>query len=336
MVTINDVARAAGVANSTVSHVLSGKRPISRETKEKVFKAIKELGYEPNPNARALRSSSSGVIGFFAYDITEVFAARIIQGAEKIVRERNAYLLFTSGVEFDHDIKDALDFLRKRRVDGIIIAYGVRQKVPPDSVQTLGMPTVTVNTCIHDSVPSIQPDDFLGGKEAAMHLLAQESRLPAIIAGPKKRLASEERVAGFMEVLKERDIPFNPSQQLVYGDFTVSSGAQCLDKLLGTLPDIDAVFCANDYMAAGAINEALRRRLSVPEDLKVVGFDNREFGSFWPIPITTFALPLLDMGETSAEMLFAQIDGRTPDPLHVTLPSSLIKRQSSVAARVSE
>lgn len=329
MTTINDVAKAAGVANSTVSHVLSGKRPISRETKEKVYKAIEELGYEPNPNARALRSSSSGIIGFFAFDITEVFAARIIQGAEKIVREKNAYLLFTSGVEFNHDIKGAVDFLRKRRVDGIIIAYGVRQTVQPDSIHTLGIPIVTVNTTIHDSVPSVQPDDFSGGKEAARHLLSRGCRLPAIVAGPKKRLASEERIAGFMETLKERGLPFNPSQQLIYGDFTASSGAQCIGKLLGTLPGIDAVFCANDYMAAGAINEALRRGLSVPEDIKIVGFDNREFGSFWPIPITTFALPLFNMGEKSAEMLFSLIEGHPLDSLHVIMPSSLIKRRSS-------
>jgi len=329
MITINDVAKAAGVANSTVSHVLSGKRPISRETKEKVYKAIEELGYAPNPNARALRTSSSGVIGFFAYDITEVFAARIIQGAEKILREKSAYLLFTSGAEFNHDIRGAIDFLRKRRVDGIIAAFGVRQSLKLDAFQSFGIPLVTVNTRIHDSVPSIQPDDFAGGREAALHLLSRGSHIPAVIAGPRKRLASEERVAGFVEALAEHNVDFNPSQQLVYGDFTASSGAQCLEELLQTLSTIDAVFCANDYMAAGAINQASSRGLSVPDDIKILGFDNREFGSFWPIPISTFALPLLNMGEMSAEMLFERIEGRDPEPMHVTLPSNLIKRRSS-------
>ena len=102
-----------------------------------------------------------------------------------------------------------------------------------------------------------------------------------------------------------------------------------METLLLRFPEFDAVFCANDYMAAGAINQASARGLSVPNDIKIIGFDNREFGAFWPIPITTFALPLLTMGEKSAEMLFERIEGRYPEPMHVTLPSNLIQRSSS-------
>ncbi|HOO02426.1 MAG TPA: LacI family DNA-binding transcriptional regulator, partial [Rectinema sp.] len=89
MVTIRDVAEHAGVSVSTVSHAISGKRPISQVTRQRIFQAIEQLGYEPNPAARALRTKSTGVIGFFAFDITEVFAARIIHGVERIVREKN-------------------------------------------------------------------------------------------------------------------------------------------------------------------------------------------------------------------------------------------------------
>jgi len=329
MATIHDVAKAAGVANSTVSHALSGKRPISRETKERIFKAIEELGYEPNPIARALRSSSTGVIGFFAYDITEVFAAKIIQGAEKVARQKSAYLLFSSGVEFDHPIQDAIDFLRKRRVDGIIIAHGVRQIVESNVFASLDIPVVTVNTCIHGTVPSVQPDDFAGGREAALHILARGGKTPAVIAGPENRLASEERLAGFLEAIRDASLPFDPAKQVIHGDFSAESGANCLEALFKRIPTIDAVFCANDYMAAGAINHAISRGLAIPGDLKIVGFDDREFASFWPIPITTFALPLTGMGETSAEMLFQRIEGHNPDPLHVTIPSRLITRLSS-------
>lgn len=329
MVTIHDVAKAAGVANSTVSHALSGKRPISRETKEKIRKAIEELGYEPNPIARALRSSSTGVIGFFAYDIKEVFTTKIIQGVEKIARERDAYLLFSSGIEFKHPIEDAVDFLRKRRVDGIIIAHGVRQAVESEVFASLETPIVTVNTCIKGTVPSVQPDDFEGGRKAAFHLLERGGKVPAIVAGPEGRLASEERISGFLEALREKGVPFASEKQLVHGDFSAESGTACLKQLLDTMPDIDAVFCANDYMAAGAINHAMKRGLSIPEELKVVGFDDREFGAFWPIPITTFALPLAEMGEVSAEMLFQCIGGQIPEPLHLTIPSRIIVRRSS-------
>jgi LacI family transcriptional regulator len=329
MVTIRDVATAAGVSVSTVSHALSGKRPISQATKDKIHDAIERLGYEPNPAARALRTTTSGVIGFFAFDITEVFAARIIHGAEKVARERNSYLLFTSGVEFNNDISSAIDFLRRRRVDGIIAAYGVRQAIRPEMRAIFDLPAVTVNTFIHDSLPSVQPDDFAGGKAAARHLVSRGVRRPAVIAGPEMRLASMERLAGFTKALEECGIGFNQAKRVVHGDFSAESGARCMELLLETCPDMDAVFCANDYMAAGAINSALAHGLAIPRDLKVVGYDDREFASFWPIPITTFTLPLERMGEVSASMLFERIEGRKPDPMRVLLPSSLIVRQSS-------
>lgn len=329
MVTIRDVAVAAGVSVSTVSHALSGKRPISQATKDKIYDAIERLGYEPNPAARALRTTTSGVIGFFAFDITEVFAARIIHGVEKVAREKNSYLLFTSGVEFDNDISSAIDFLRKRRVDGIIAAYGVRQAISPEMRAAFDLPAVTVNTFIHDSLPSVQPDDVAGGKAAALHLVSRGARRPAVIAGPERRLASIDRLAGFTMALKECGVDFDPTERVVHGDFSAESGARCLEALLERCPDIDAVFCANDYMAAGAINRALAHGLTIPDDLKVVGYDDREFASFWPIPITTFALPLERMGEVSATMLFECIEGQKPDPMRVLLPSSLIVRQSS-------
>lgn len=329
MVTIRDVAYAAGVSVSTVSHALNGKRPISKATKERIYKAIEELGYEPNPAARALRSTSSGVIGFFAYDITELFATWIIQGAEKIARERGAYLLFTSGVEFKNNFAQAVDFLRKRRVDGIIIAYGVRQPPQSDLRPFMNLPVVTVNTSIDDAVPSVQPDDIGAGRDAALHLLSRGCGKPAFITGPEHRLASLERFAGFRDAMRERGMPIDEKLQLAHGDFSPESGARCLDELLDRSPDIDAVFCANDYMAAGALNRATERGLSIPRDLKVVGFDNREFTSFWPIPITTFALPLELMGEKSAAMLFDRIDGRVPNPMKISLPSRLIVRKST-------
>lgn len=329
MVTIRDVAVAAGVSVSTVSHALSGKRSISQETKQKIFEAIERLGYVPNPAARALRSTTSGVIGFFAFDITEVFAAKIIHGVEKVVRENGGYLLFTSGVEFNYDISSAMAFLRRRRVDGIIIACGVRQALGPQMREHFNLPVVAVNMLIKDNLPSVQPDDYEGGRQAALHLLERGARHPAVIAGPENRLASKERLAGFVSVLDERGIEFGQAERVVHGDFSAESGARCFELLFERCRDVDAVFCANDYMAAGAINRAGAHGMRIPGDIRVVGYDDREFASFWPIPITTFAQPLERMGEVSAGMLLERIAGKVPDPMRVLLPPRLIARQSS-------
>lgn len=329
MITIIDVAQRAKVSPSTVSHVLNGKRPISEQTKERVRAAIKELGYEPNPNAQALRGSAAGIIGFLASDITEFFSTLIIQGVEKSTIEKNMYLLFTSGVEFNNDMQDALTFLKKRRIDGLIISYGVRKRISIKHLDKLKIPIITINTRISDEIPSVEPDDYVGGSMAAEHLLEQGSHRPAIITGPRSRLASQERVRGFIDALKKKGVSFDLETQLTTGDFTSESGNRELPLLLKKDPGIDAVFCANDYMAAGAINAALRMGIAIPEELRIIGFDNREFGNFWSIPISTFKLPLFDMGKRSADTLIDMMAGGTPSSMHQLLPCTLVHRASS-------
>ncbi len=329
MVRITDVAKAAGVSPSTVSHVLNGKRPISQATKAKVFQAIEELGYSPNPNAQALKSSRTGIVGFFASDITELFVTQIIRGVEKITREKNTVLLFASGVEFNYDVREAVRFLRKRRIDGLIISYGISQRYSIDSLKHLDVPMVTINTRLTNHFPAVLPDNFDGGYRAASHLIEQGARSLAVIAGPSDRIASTERIEGFLAAVREAGIPFKEPQQIYYGDFSAYSGELGLLELLGRIPTIDGVFCANDYMAAGALNATFKAGIKVPETTKILGFDNREFSSFWPIPISSFAQPLTDMGRTSAQILFDLIEGNEPESYEIKLKSTLIKRNST-------
>ncbi|MDQ7796328.1 MAG: LacI family DNA-binding transcriptional regulator [Spirochaetia bacterium] len=329
MVTIIDVAKAAGVSPSTVSHVLNGKRPISDATKKRVHDAIVALGYEPNPNAQALRSTSSGIIAFYASDITEVFSTLIIQGAERICRENNYYMIFASGVEFNNDIAEAMHFLKRRRIDGLIVSFGIRKRIENRLPKALDFPVVSINARVSDDIPSIQPDDYSGGREAARYLLQRGAKNPAIIGGPESRLASEERIQGFVDEMAAQSIPFDRDKMIVYGDFSFDSGRTCMATLLQRDRSIDAVFCANDYMAAGAITEAQKQNIAIPQQLRIVGYDNREFDWFWPIPITTFSLPLAEMGEKGASTLIRMIKGEKPEPFHVVIPSSLVTRASS-------
>lgn len=329
MVTIIDVAKAAGVSPSTVSHVLNGKRPISDATKQRVHEAIRALGYEPNPNAQALRSTSSGIIAFYASDITEVFSTLIIQGAERICRENNYYMIFASGVEFNNDIAEAIHFLKKRRIDGLIVSFGIRKKINNWIPEMLDFPVVSINARLSDAIPSIQPDDYSGGREAAKYLLHRGAKNPAIIGGPKSRLASEERISGFVDEMAACSKVFDKDKKIVYGDFTFDSGRKCMAELFARDSTIDAVFCANDYMAAGAITEAQKRTILIPQQLRIIGYDNREFDWFWPIPITTFSLPLAEMGEKGALALINMIKGKKPEPFHAVIPSKLVIRESS-------
>lgn len=328
MVTIMDVARLAGVSPSTVSHVLNGKRPISESTKQRVHQSIRELGYEPNPNAQALRGSAAGIIGFLASDITEFFSTLIIQGVEKVSISRNAYILFTSGVEFNNDLDAALAFLKKRRIDGLILSYGIRRKLTFEGAAHLKIPVVTINTHLGKGIPSVEPDDYLAGCEAAKRLLERGVKKPCLIAGPKDRLASEDRMEGFIHTLKMEGHTFDPETRLVHGDFSVGSGKEGFLTLLERTRDMDGLFCANDFMAAGAIKAATDLKITIPDQLKIIGFDNREFGNFWSIPISTFALPLFEMGRRSTEILFDMMSGIKSTETQYLLPSQYIGRSS--------
>lgn len=216
MVTIIDVAKAAGVSPSTVSHVLNGKRPISDATKKRVHDAIVALGYEPNPNAQALRSTSSGIIAFYASDITEVFSTLIIQGAERICRENNYYMIFASGVEFNNDIAEAMHFLKRRRIDGLIVSFGIRKRIENRLPKALDFPVVSINARVSDDIPSIQPDDYSGGREAARYLLQRGAKNPAIIGG----LDFRSNICQLDDVRRiiARDELSKPSEQVIVGN----------------------------------------------------------------------------------------------------------------------
>ena len=329
MARIIDVARAAGVSVSTVSHVLSKKRTISAETTERVLAAIRELGYEPDPNAQALRGRKTGIIGFIASNITELFASQIIQGAERAARERNSFILFASAADFDYDLREAVRFVKRRHVDGLIISFGISQSIGEELFSRIEIPVVAVNTRLSDTRPSVMPDNEEGGIFAARHLLERGARRLAMIAGPRDRIASRERVAGFLRGCSEAGLALLESRHLYFGDFSPASGAEGLRYLLRLNPELDGVFCANDFMAAGAMNEAAAQGLAVPERLRLLGFDNREFTAFWPTPISTFAPPLQDMGQIAAETLFDLIEGLHPDSMDIKLHPSLIHRQST-------
>jgi len=329
MARLVDVAKLAGVSPSMVSHALSGKRRISQEAKRRIFEAINELGYEPNPNAQALRGARSPIVGFIASNITDLFLTHIIQGTERVTREHNAFLLFASGAEFNNNLKEAVSFLRRRQVDGLIISYGISRESDIELLRRLEIPMVTVNTRIPHEIPSVMPDNREGGYRAAMHLLERGARSPAMIAGPQDRIASREREEGFFQALEEAGVAFSAAQVLYHGDFSPASGAAGLQELIRLNADIDGIFCANDFMAAGAMNMATRLGMAVPERMRILGFDNRDFTAFWPIPISTFAQPLDDMGHVSAELLFGLIGGKEPESKDIKLKSTLIQRQST-------
>ncbi len=322
---ITDVAREAGVSPSTVSHVLSGNRPISQKTRERVLAAIRKLKFVPNSNARALKSRRSEIVGFFASDITETFSAEIARGVESVLRPEGYHTLIVSGAEFGGSVSEALEFLMRREMDGVILAYSVSITHPTGMLAPLRVPALTINCDFGPSTPSILLNNFQGGRDAAARLLSAGVAQPAMVTGPARRLASTERLRGFAGYLNERGIDF----QVEGGNFTFQGGYDAATRLLQRMPRVDGIFGANDYIAAGTVQACLNAGRTVPEQVKVIGFDDRDFASFWPTPLSTFYYPLMEMGSRSAKMLLRLVRQEPLEEPKVAIDAQLVRRRSS-------
>lgn len=335
MVRITDVAAAAGVAPSTVSHALNGKRPISPATRRRVLNAIKKLGYVPNAEAKALKGGSTGIIGFYGSDITELFVAKNIRGVESVARANGCHLMLASGPEFNHDIHEALSFLKRRRLDGLILSFAFLELTPIDVSNEVDCPVVVINRVAAEGCHCILPDNAQGGYDAACHLVEMGASRLAYIGGPRNRPASRQRQEGFARALEREGLSLD-KRHVFQGSYDHEAGDRGLRSLLNADPAIDGVFCVNDFVAAGAINAAIDLGVRVPDDLKIVGYDDREFSEFWPLPITTFAQPLEEIGRLGAELLFKLLRGETVQEQAHLVRSRLIARKSSAGGTDSD
>ena len=327
-VTIKDVAKAAGVSVTTVAQALNNNRPVNEDTRQRVLAVVESLGYIPSYSASHMKRKNSGIIGCFTVDISEDFTSRILKGAEREVTASGLSMLIASVVEFGYDYDKARRFFYSYNVDGLIICHHL--SVDPGFIKALanpGFPVVFVNID-YPNKHSIIPDNKLAGSLAADHLVSLGAKNLAFIGGPSNRLSVTQRLEGFSEKLKDLKINFDKNL-IVYGDYSFKDGMANAEVLYRINPNIDGLFCANDYIAAGALRFFEKQGKNIPQDLKIVGCDNREFSSFWDIPITTIQLPLEEMGAHAIKDLRSMLQVQAVGPSQYLKPT-LIKRESSI------
>ncbi len=333
--TITDVAKAAGVSVSTVTHALNGKRPVSRENKEKILKVIEEVGYIPSYSASHLRKGRSGIVGFFAVDITEDFSAKILKGAERGLTEADISMMIASGEEFGSDYVKARKFFQRYGVEGLIVCHhlSVDASALAEFSKT-GLPVVFINSHVPKEV-SVLPDNHYAGRIAAEHLIKQGASHLAFLGGPKDRLSTKYRYEGFKQAIVELGGCL-PSECVMYADYSYQAGYTLAERLFSLHPNVDGIFCANDYIAAGAMAYAQGIGRLCPRDVKIVGCDNRDFSLFWNPPITTIELPLEEMGITATRLLKEKLEGTWDENADnvetVMLNPGLIPRKSSLTS----
>lgn len=334
-VTIKDVAAAADVSITTVSHVLNdvpGLR-VNPATRERIFEATEKLGYVPNRLAQSLRTKRSNTIGLVGDEIaTTPFAGKMILGVQEIALQRDV-VLFVVSTGYQQDVeKREIDELLRRQVDGIIYASMFHRKLEVPA-QLKSVPTVFLNAeCLTPGIPWIVPDEVAGGYDAATLLLNAGHKQLGYIDNIDDIPASSGRIHGFKKRLME--VGMETALTTRSAESNAHSGYVAAMDLLTRDGRPSAIFCFNDRIAMGAYRAASELGLRVPQDISIMGFDNQDFVADGLFPgLTTIELPHYDMGIWAAEQLFRLIDDENLDSYSCHLRGPIIQRDSIATAK---
>jgi LacI family transcriptional regulator len=334
--TINDVARIAGVSKKTVSRVINRSPLLGDETRRRVQEVIGDLGYIPNPQARALALRRNFLIGLVHDNPNAQTVMNVQQGMLEALR----------GTEFEMVVRpldrgsstmldDLRHFLERQRLFGVLLMPPVCEN---DTVARLcdqigcryvRMGSVTLDTPEH----MVASNDREAVRGATEYLLSCGHRRIGLIAGPHGFRSARERRLGFEDALSGAGIAL-PRSMIADGNYTFDSGITAGERLLDVMPRPTAIFACNDEMAAGVIHAARQRGLDVPRDLSIIGFDDTPIAAhIWP-PLTTVRWPIASMARSAALKLIAGASGEDDGSDSVEEPSlflSTLIRRASVA-----
>ncbi len=328
-VTIRDVAQLAEVSPATVSKVINDVPYVSEKARQRVLAAIDKLNYRPNIIARSLRKSHTATIGLITDDLEGVFTMAMMRSIEEVASTQGFSVFLCNSYGDMARERAHLEVLLAKQVSGVILmsGYKVRERGAP-ALDLGRVPVVYLYQYTYDvDVPCIIPDDLGGGILGTRHLLDLGRRRVAFINGPLHFEASQQRLAGYQRELVEHGIPFDPALVRI-GKWNEQSGYELAHELMALNPPPDAIFCASDSLAAGALDALHELQYRIPEDVAVVGFDNRYFSGYQRPPLTTVALPLYEMGSLAGELLLKAIEGEPPHRVIHRVPCTLVKRLS--------
>lgn len=328
-----DVAKLAGVSQTTVSFVLNANPNVSipEETRERIMAAMAQLGYRPNAFAKGLRSQRTHLIGFITDTIAITpHAGKIFEGAQDAAWEKGKILLLVN-TKANRDMEDAaIEMMLGQRVEGII--YATMYHHPVSLPETLReVPTVLLDCFSTDySYPSVVPDEVCGAKTIMQVLLDKGHRRIGFLNNFDPVPATFGRLQGYREALESYGVPYDPA--LVFEDYSDSSGGyRTALKVMQTPHPPTAIFCYNDRMAMGAYDALRKLNLRIPDDVAVVGYDNQELIAehLYP-PLTTMELPHYEMGIWAINHLLEVTENPTKtEPVHHKIEPRLIVRASA-------
>jgi LacI family transcriptional regulator len=335
-VSIKEVAARAGVSVATVSNVLNRPEIVAQATRDRVNEAIRELGFVRNESARQLRAGRSRMIGLVVLDVANPFFTDLARGVEDEASKDGLAVILCNSDDQDRKEKRYLELLEEHRVQGVLITPVVGTGSRLARLQKRGTPVVLVDRrSPFRGQCSVAVDDVLGGDLAVSHLLSIGHERIAYASGPLGIRQVADRRDGALRALANAGLPPERLRVIDAGSLNVGAGQKAGAEVVA-LPAADrptAVFCANDLIAMGFLQEMTRHRIRVPEDVSIVGYDDIDFAAAAAVPLTSVRQPRQQLGRSAARML---IDESAADESHqhqqVIFEPKLIVRQSTTPA----
>ena len=325
-VTLEMVAKRAGVSPSTVSRILNGTAVVSEAKRQAVMDATQALGFVPNPLARGLAGGKTFSIGVVTQAIDSPFYGAALRGIEDALDPAGYSPLFMSAHWDPAAEARCLDVLRSRRVDGIVVLMPrLSDGALEACAQALPM-VVTGRDLRGPQLYSLNFDNFNGGRMATEHLIAQGHRQIAFIAGADEHPDAAERMRGYRYALAEAKIAFDP-RLVVPGQYHEVSGLEAAKTLVQQGLPFTAIFAANDQMASGAALGLFQSGLRVPHDVALVGFDDLPTSMYATPPLSTIQQPAYDLGRLAAAAMLELLAGNTPTE-QLPAPALLVRASS--------
>ena len=312
------------VSPSTVSNILNGKPNVSEKTRQRVWQAVKETGYQPNYYAANMRKQSTRTIAIIAEDLGQFSTTPILEAAMAACEEREYRTVimnlrlydkwrdtwYNDEPKLQSVLSPVLNELKSIKVDGVLYIAGhgrLIRCIPED----FSIPTVVAYaTADRQRFSSVILDDEKGGYDMIKYLTSMGHRRIGIIAGAADNMHTRERLLGCQRALFEASIPYNP-EWTMYGDWERESGYQCAKKL--SEQNLTAIWCMNDLMAGGAYDYAHEKGIVIGKDFSIAGYDNRQVSEYMFPGLTTCQLPLKEVGFATAEKLIDVLENGVPE-----------------------
>ena len=330
MATIYEVSDLAGVSLATVSRVMNNSGRVSEKTRAKVLAAMEKLDYLPNSVAQSLASNRSNCVGVLVSELHGPVFGAMLSGIESELRRAGKFTIFATGHNDEAKEREAIRFLIGRNCDALILHI----EALPDKYLVENQNSTTPFVIINRSIDGMEDrcitlNNEQGGYLAAKMVLDTGHRDIAYISGPLSWGDAGERLAGHKRALAEYGISFD-AKLMVEGDYHELGGSSAMNELLGRGLPFTAIVCANDEMAAGAMDAARARGLSIPDDMSFVGFDNAPLARYLYPKLTTVNYPVAEMGRMAARWVLRNVYEDDGVVIQNVFEPTLVERASAI------